>query len=64
MKNVHQLKEFDHCDESNLLPLYKMNLGFAVDQAIQKEKKSDTVNLSMIKGCVHYIFASFFFKSK
>ena len=48
-KNVRQLKEIDLCDESNLLPLDKMNLGFAVDQAIQKEKKSDTVNLSMIK---------------
>ena len=31
-------------------PIYfdKMNLGFAVDQAIQKEKKFDTVNFSMI----------------
>ena len=39
-----------------------MNLGFAVDQAIQKEKKSDTVNLSMIKefkkGCQRYITAT------
>ena len=39
-----------------------MNLGFAVDQAIQKEKKSDIVNLSMIKefkkGCQRYIIAT------
>ena len=39
-----------------------MNLGFAVDQAIQKEKKLDTVNLSMIKefkkGCQRYIIAT------
>ena len=39
-----------------------MNLGFAVDQAIQKEKKSDTVSLSMIKefkkGCQSYITAT------
>ena len=61
-KNVRQLKEIDLCDESDLLPLDKMNLGFAVDQAIQKEKKSDTVNLSMIKefkkGCQRYIIAT------
>ena len=44
-----QLKEIDLCDESTLLPLDKMNLGFAVDQVFNKEKKSDTVNLSMIK---------------
>ena len=50
-----QLKEIDLCDESTLLPLDKMNLGFAVDQVFKKEKKSDTVNLSTIKelkkGC-------------
>ena len=61
-KNVHQLKEIDLFDESNLLPLDKMNVRFAVDQAIQKEKKSDTVNLSMIKefkkGCQRYIIAT------
>ena len=45
-KNVCQLKEIDLCDESNLLPLEQMNLGFAVDQAIQKEQKSGTVNLA------------------
>ena len=61
-KNIRQLKEIDLCDESDLLPLDKMNLGFAVDQAIQKEKKSDTVNLSMIKefkkGCQRYVTAT------
>ena len=60
-KNVHQLKEINFCDESKL-PLDKMNLEFSVDQAIQKEKKSDTVNLSMInefkKGCQRYIIAT------
>ena len=35
-ENFHQLKEINLCNESNLLPLDKMNLGFAVDQAIQK----------------------------
>ena len=48
-KNICQLKEIDLCDESNLLPLDKMNLGFAEDQAIQKKKKSDNVNLGMNK---------------
>ena len=61
-KNVRQLKEIDLCDESNLLPLEKTNLGFALDQAIQKEEKSDTVNLSMIKvfkkGWQRYIIAT------
>ena len=36
VENVRQLKEIILCDESNLLPLDKMNLGFAVDQAIRK----------------------------
>ena len=36
-KNIYQLEKINLCDESNLLPLNKMNLGFAVDQAIQKE---------------------------
>ena len=61
-KNVRQLKKIDRCDESSLLPLDKVNLGFAVNQAIQKEKKFDTVNLSMIKefkkGCQRYIIVT------
>ena len=39
-----------------------MNLGFAVDQTIQKENKSDAVSLSIIKefkkGCQRYIIAT------
>ena len=61
-KNVRQLKKIDRCDESSLLPLDKVNLGLAMDQAIQKEKKFDTVNLSMIKEfkkvCQRYIIAT------
>ena len=61
-KNARQLKEINLCNESYLLPLDKMNLGLAVDQAIQKENKYDTVSLSMIKefkkGCQRYIIAT------
>ena len=61
-KNARQLKEINLCNESYLLPLDKMNLGLAVDQAIQKENKSDTVSLSMIKefkkGYQRYIIAT------
>ena len=61
-KNVRQLTEIDLCDEFNLFPLDKINLRFAVDQTIQKEKKSDTFNLSMIKKfkkrCQRYIIAT------
>ena len=44
-----QLKGINLCDESNLLPLEKLDLESALSLAIQKEKKSDTVNLSITK---------------
>jgi len=48
-KSARQLKEIDLSDKNNLLPLEKINTGFAVDNVIKDLIRSDTVTSVEVK---------------